>query len=93
MNMKYFACNYDIFGEEPREEYYEIGDDGYATRQVYVFPHAVVTSRRDHDILVGGTLCDQPFDLWDTTGLVEVSKSVFEEMWNKPDPREDNSHS
>lgn len=87
--MKYFACNYDIASNEPRQEYYEIGDHGFATRQVYVFPHAVATSRHDYDPLVGGTLCDQPWEFWDKTGLFEISADEFESAWNRPDPREE----
>lgn len=82
-------CDHDIYGDEPREEYYEVGDHGYVTRQVYVFPHAVVTSRRDYDpLLGGGTLYDQPFFSSDMTGLVETSQEVFDAAWNRPDPRE-----
>lgn len=88
MIMKYYMCGHDIYGDASREEYYEVGDHGFVTRQVYIFPHAVVTSRRDYDPLVGGTLCDQPFYSGDMTGLVETSQEEFEAAWSRPDPRE-----
>jgi len=87
--MKYLACYYDIYADHPdRKEYFEVGDDDNVTRQVCVFPNAVVTSRKDHDPLVGGTLCDQPFSTSDQTALIEITQAEFEAAWNLPDPRE-----
>lgn len=87
--MKYLACYHDIYGDHPdKREYFEIGGDDYATRQVSVFPHAVVPSRKDYDPLTCETLCDQPFSTCDQTGLIEISKDEFEAAWNRPDPRE-----
>lgn len=85
--MRYIAWYEDTLGGYPdRKEYYEIGEHGFATRQVLVYPDAVVKSGDGLDPLPGGRLVDQPASLWDE-GATEITAEEFEKAWNLPDPR------
>lgn len=72
---------YDNWGKS--SWYFEVGDDGYAVRQIEVYENGQVLKYDESNFEDEyGSLADQPLDITEKGGI-EITDAEFEEEWKR----------